>query len=102
MARRIAKFLKTAKVTVFPELPGAIFYGDILADDIDTARRRQAIRDDFEATDCLTTLRRALQHEGFGRDEISDAIWNPRTITDCAYCGFSPPTAALLSLTVSL
>jgi hypothetical protein len=23
--------------------------------------------------------------EGFGRDEISEAIWNPRTITDCSY-----------------
>jgi hypothetical protein len=27
----------------------------------------------------------ASGREGFGRDEISEAIWNPRTITDCSY-----------------
>ena len=27
----------------------------------------------------------ASGREGFGRDEISEAIWNPRPITDCSY-----------------
>jgi hypothetical protein len=35
MARRITKSNKTATISVFPELPGAVFYGDIFDEDID-------------------------------------------------------------------
>ena len=78
---------KTVTISTVLELPGAIFYGNAINDPdaLDSAVRRQAIRADFEATDCLTTLRHELLREGFGCDEIAAAALDPRTITDCGY-----------------
>jgi hypothetical protein len=78
---------KTVTISTVLELPGAIFYGNAINDPdaLDSAVRRQAIRADFEATDCLTTLRHKLLREGFGCDEIAAAALDPRTITDCGY-----------------
>ena len=72
---------KTVTISTVLELPGAIFYGNAINDPdaLDSAVRRQAIRADFEATDCLTTLRHELLREGFGCDEIAAAALDPRT-----------------------
>jgi hypothetical protein len=84
-ARRPAENWKLPYFRTFPELPGAVFVGARPKDyDLEQARHMQAVRADFEETDCLTTLRLALSREGFGRDEIS-AIFDPRTITSCVY-----------------
>jgi hypothetical protein len=97
MARRITKSNKTATISVFPELPGAVFYGDIFDEDIDYASRLQAIRDDYESTDCQATLWHELSQMGFGSREISEFLSNPAAITSCGYglpyCGTSLPSA---------
>ena len=78
---------KTVKISTILELPGAVFYGDAINDQ-DLLQRICA---DYESTDDHRTLRHELTREGFGHDEISEAIWNPRTVTDCTYG--RPPAA---------
>jgi hypothetical protein len=92
MARRTTKPMKTASISVFPELPGAVFLGVVSNADVETARRMQAIRQDYEQTDCQATLWLELTQMGFGHDDIAAAVLNPRTITGCVYvsdCGVS-------------
>jgi hypothetical protein len=110
MPRRISKSAKLAQslpwlrpakiVTVFKELPGAVFYGEILVDHIDLAISLQAIRDDYEQTDDQATLWHDLSQLGRGYAEISAAIANPATITNCGY-GL-PPDGPTLTLVASL
>jgi len=87
------KSLITATISYIRELPGAVFFGAILADDIDIAVRKQRIRADFESTDNQCTLWHDLRQMGFGAAEIAAAILNPRTITDCSY-GWPPGALA--------
>lgn len=99
MTRRTAKPTKTATISVFPELSGAVFLGALSNADVGIARRMQAIREGYEQTDCQVTLWHELTQMGFGYDEIEGAVLNPATITSCAYvtdCGMS--LAALVAV----
>jgi hypothetical protein len=75
----------TKLVTVFRELPGAMFYEGILVEDIDTASTMQAIRASFEKDDCRAALWHELTRMGFGYDEISRFQTNPAAIVNCGY-----------------
>ena len=84
MVRRITK-KPALKISVFPELPGAVFYGDILDEDIDEATHLQRIRAGYETDLCQVTLHHELGRIGWGYDEIMGAVLNPATLTDCVY-----------------
>jgi hypothetical protein len=86
--------MKTAKISTVLELPGAIFYGDAIHGPValDTATRRQAIRADYEATDCITKIRLELEREGFTTGDIGECAMSPAKITDC---GYGWPTVAI-------
>jgi hypothetical protein len=75
----------TATISTFLELPGAVFFGDVLADDVDIAVRKQRIRANYESTDDQATLWHELRQMGFGAAEISASIASPAAITNCAY-----------------
>jgi hypothetical protein len=95
----VPSWLRPGKLAIkFNELPGAIFHGEVLIADIDEAIELQAVRHDFETTDCIATLWENLSRLGFGHDEIERAILNPATITSCGYGGLPDgPTATLVA-----
>jgi hypothetical protein len=80
-----AKFSKPAKISIFPGLPGAVFYGAPTDDDVHYAARLQAIRADYESTDDQCTLWHELSQMGFGSREISAFVSNPAAITASGY-----------------
>jgi len=107
MARRITKkpARKTAKskapalkISVFPELPGAVFVGTVSDADLEVARHRQATREEYEQTGCITTLWHQLTSEGWPTSAIVDAVLNPASITSCGYVGPGTSLAGLKSL----
>jgi hypothetical protein len=96
MARRITKSAKARRSTarwglrnikVFSELPGAVFVGRGRPsdDDLEHARYMQAVRSDYEQTDCQATLWHALTQIGLGYDEIELAVVYPASLTNCIY-----------------
>jgi hypothetical protein len=84
----------TATISTFLELPGAVFYGDVLDEDVDQAARLQAIRADFESDDNQASLWHELGQMGFDYDEIKAAVLNPASITSCNY---GRPNPALIA-----
>jgi hypothetical protein len=89
MARRTAKspapLQNIPTFNVFPELPGAVFIGDVNDDDLRYAKLLQAARQAYESSDCQAALWHALTEIGLGYDEIERAVLNPATLTACVY-----------------
>jgi hypothetical protein len=75
----------TKLVTVFMELPGAVFYDGILIEDIDTATKMQAIRASYESDDCQEMLWADCLEMGFSPREIRQFVTNPAAITSSGY-----------------
>ena len=100
MARRkTAKSKAPAlKISVFPDLPGAVFYGDVLDEDVEIATHRQAMREEYESSGSITTLWHDLTSEGWPTAAIVDAVLNPATITSCGYVGPGTSLAGLSAL----
>ena len=100
MARRITRkttrrTARTVTISTFLDLPGAIFYGEISDEDIETARHRQDTREGYEQTGCITALWHELTSEGWPTSAIVDAVLNPASITSCGYVGPGTSLAAL-------
>jgi hypothetical protein len=92
------------KITIFGDLPGAVFFGDIDQHDFDDATRLQQISSDYAETlrqirtsggsraqrrvareDAEFFLRVDLQEAGFDPSEIDRCVANPERITSGAY-----------------
>jgi hypothetical protein len=82
----------TRKFTTLPELPGAVFYGDLAEEDIEYATRLQRIRREYEDDDCQAMLWHDLSQMGFDSSEIIRCVTNPAAITNC---GYGMPTISL-------
>ena len=76
---------RTATINFVREMPGAVFFGDMDAQDIAYAMRLQRIRSQFEADDGQEALWTDLSEMGFDRDTIRQCILNPAAITSCGY-----------------
>jgi hypothetical protein len=73
-------------VTVFRNLPGALFFDHpIEADDLEYAARLQQIRSEYENDNCQEMLWDDLLQMGFDSSEIRKFVANPAAITDCGY-----------------
>jgi len=106
MSRRTRKSAfrptRTATISVFPELPGVVFYGeDILDDDIETAKYLQTIRAEYEQDGHAPTLIQELTQFGFPDSQIAEALLNPATITECGY-GWMQAASVRLAMSIEL
>jgi hypothetical protein len=85
MTSRIAHLI--ADVTYVRALPGAVFFGEPMDEDIDYAAHLQRIRNEYEGDDCQEMLWHDCQRMGFDSKDISRFVTNPSAITSCGYYG---------------
>jgi hypothetical protein len=83
-----------AVITYIPELPGALFFGEVIDEDIRHAMRLQRISARYASHGCPEMLWHDLSQMGFDSTEIRDFVVNPTAITSC---GYGRPNPAVLS-----
>jgi hypothetical protein len=76
---------RPAVVSYVRELPGAVFFGPIDADDLAYAVRLQQIRSEYESDGYEDLLWLDCQGMGFDSREIRQFVANPAAITSCGY-----------------
>ena len=83
-------------VSKFLDLPGAVFYGNVLDEDVEIARHWQEIREEYEQTGCITTLWHTLDGMGWPTSAIVDAVVSPASIIATVYSSDWRATLAML------